>query len=144
MGHQDKGHFAAKHPAGTQINPEIGAAIDQVAQDGAVTCAAAHKIAQKFAVAPAEVGMTIDLMEYRLTRCQLGLFGYARPSSKVAPAATIAPQLATAIQNGIENQRIACLACWKIAARLDISRIEAAQTCEALKIKIGPCQLGAF
>ena len=42
-----------------------------------ISCAGAHKIASVLHAAPAEVGRTIDLLEARIVKCQLGLFGYA-------------------------------------------------------------------
>jgi hypothetical protein len=144
MGHQDKGHFAAKHPAGAKIRPEIAAALNEKVKDGGITCTAAHKIATQLAIAPAEIGMAIDLAEYRITRCQLGLFGYPDQKKKVTPMPAVPAPLAQALEHALADQRIACSACWDIAEQLAIPRMEVAHACEALKIKVGPCQLGAF
>ena len=45
MGHEDAGHYAAKHPKGTQIDPKIESAITSKLSDNRITCAAAHALA---------------------------------------------------------------------------------------------------
>jgi hypothetical protein len=74
----------------------------------------------------------------------LGLFGYGEIKKVVQPAKEIMPELKESITSALENERISCLAAWKIAGKLNISRLKVAAACEALNIKIKPCQLGAF
>ena len=97
MAHEDAGHYGAKHPGGKidQANAEAIAAKDK---DGRITCAAAHAIAKKLAVSPQAVGMNIDLLEKRIRRCQMGLFGYDRKTTKkVKPAGMVTQKLEAAI-----------------------------------------------
>jgi hypothetical protein len=74
----------------------------------------------------------------------LGLFGYAPRKRIVQPAADIDPELAGEIRAALNNGRLRCETAWAIAARRRLPRLAVAETCEALKIKIGDCQLGAF
>lgn len=144
MTHEDAGHYAAKHPAGTVPDPAIAAAVQDRARDGRLSCTVAHAVAAELEVAPAAVGAVVDLLELRLTHCQLGLFGY-RPRSKVLQAADEVPApLAAALRGAAENGRISCVRCWETAAALGLKRMAAAAACERLGLKIKPCQLGAF
>ncbi len=144
MTHEDAGHYAAKHGAQTSPAPAVEQALEGVIKDGTVTCAAAHKIAHTLRVSPAEVGVAVDLMEARLTRCQMGLFGYAPESRIVKPADAVLPELEEAIRGSLTRGRLPCLPSWEIAKRFGIAKMDVACACEALHIKISSCQLGAF
>lgn len=144
MTHHDKGRFAAKHPEGTRPDPEIAAALKEKATDGRVSCAAAHKIASKLNRSPAEVGKTLDLLENRISRCQMGFFGYQPEKKIVAPAKQVADELKTALADAASNGRVPCASAWKIAEDMGLSKLDVGAACEALGLKVSPCQLGAF
>jgi hypothetical protein len=144
MAHEDAGHYAAKHPSGTELNATIAKAIEKKASGATLTCAAAHAIAEELELAPVAVGRCMDLMEIRLTKCQLGLFGYAPEKKIVTPAESVAPDLETAIKASAENGRLSCEHAWQMAADQGIQRLAFSNACEALGVKIKPCQLGAF
>ncbi len=144
MTHEDAGHYSAKHPEGTVCDPDIAAAVYQKSENSRITCAAAHKIAEEKNMVPAEVGKTIDLLEYRLIECQLGLFGYY-PRKKIIKAAESVPGwLEKEIQERQENGKISCVDCWRVARQHNLSRMTLAAACDTLNLKISPCQLGAF
>ena len=144
MTHEDRGHYAAKHPPDRALNPRIAEAVRGRASQGEVSCAAAHAIATDLMVAPAEVGATIDVLEMRIVKCQLGLYGY-RPQKKIVrPAETPSEDLERAIRQALSNGRLSCSSAWEIAAGFGISRMEVSSVCDALGIKIKPCQLGSF
>jgi len=143
MTHENAGHYAAKHPTGAKYNPQVAKAIKQKILDGKITCAAAHKIADNFNIAPAETGRNIDLLEIRLSKCQMGLFGYGKQKKIIKPAESISPELEKAIKESIADGRI-CAACWDTARKMGCSKLDVSGACETLKIKISPCQLGAF
>jgi hypothetical protein len=144
MTHEDAGHYSAKHASGEKPDPRIAQEIEGKALDGSITCAAAHEIAGELGVSSAEVGIAIDLLEIRIRRCQLGLFGYSPQKKVVKPAQSIAPELAKAIRDTLVHDRIPCLACWEIAEQFGMARIDVAAACEALEVKISSCQLGSF
>ena len=81
MTHEDAGHYAAKHP-NAKADPAIAAAIEEKQTDGRITCAAAHAIASKLGCPPEAVGVNIDLLEMRIAKCQLGLFGHGSVKGK--------------------------------------------------------------
>jgi len=142
--HEDAGHYAAKHPAGTTCDPAVAAAVRERMIDGTITCPAAHEAAEACGVAPVEIGRAADLLECRLSRCQLGLFGYSPQRRIVEPAAEIGAELRERLTGAATDGRISCAACWAIADTLRIERMAAAAGCELLGLKITHCQLGAF
>ncbi len=144
MTHEFEGKYRAKHPAGTAPNPTIAAAIEEAVQEGSISCAVAHDVAMELEVTPAEVGKTIDLLEYRIIKCQLGLFGYSPQKKIVRPAETVSDGLRERLQNASSKGLIPCLDCWNIAAELGMQRIAVSAACELLGLRVKPCQLGAF
>ena len=144
MTHEDAGKYRAKHPAATTYDPIIAAALRTKVQDGRIGCAVAHALAAEFAVTPAEIGKTADLLEYRISRCQLGLFGYS-PEKKIVKAAESVPDgLAGLLRQSAVDEKIGCASCWKIADDNKLERMAVAAACERLGLKITHCQLGAF
>ena len=136
--------FAEKHESNARINEEIKNQIIRRAQNNELSCAVAHKIAADLNVSPAEVGKTADLLEMMLVKCQLGLFGYTPEKKIVRPAAAENPDLKSAIQDARVGGNLSCENAWEIARRFDVSKMKVSSVCEQLKIKIKPCQLGAF
>jgi hypothetical protein len=144
MTHEDAGHYAKKHPAGRNVTPEITEAVRQRASDGAISCVAAHKIAVDLGVPPEEIGVGVDLLELRIVKCQLGLYGY-RPEKKVVkPAETVSAALEGAIKESLVKGKLSCTAAWDIAKRHGVAKMDVSSACETLKIKMVSCQLGAF
>ncbi len=144
MAHEHAGHYATKHPEGTGLNSEIAAQVKAETVENRISCADAHQIAEKIHVAPAEVGITIDLLEVRINQCQLGLFGHTPQKRIVTPAAHIPPELQKAIKAAGDEQGLSCFKAWEIAEQFHISRLDVACACETLKVKIVSCQLGSF
>ncbi len=144
MTHEDAGHYAAKHPKGTKENPQIAKALRQTCTDGRITCTAAHKISQNLNADPSQVGVNIDLLELRLSKCRLGLFGYKKKKKIVEQLENVPQELDNALKGFIIDNHISCAACWAIASKIGCSKLEVSGACESLKIKISPCQFGAF
>ena len=143
MAHEDAGHYAAKHPPGTKLDAKIAEALREESRDGQITCAAAHRIARDLKVLPSDVGVALDLLELRIGKCRLGLFGYGEKKA-IKPAEHVSPELEDALRKSVVENRLSCLSCWKIAEELSLTRMEVSAACESLNIKIGSCQLGAF
>lgn len=145
MTHADAGHYAAKHP-NEKIVPAIAEAIAVKEKEGSITCAAAHTIARKAGCDPSVVGINIDLLEKRIRRCQLGLFGYGVKNKKaVKPASMVAAPLKRAIRKAMGGKgHLGCLSAWNLAQQQGLTKLELASACEAMGVKIKTCQLGAF
>ena len=138
--------FSDKHGADAQADPRATDKIQQKAKNGELACAVAHQIAEELNLPPAEIGKAIDLLEYRISKCQLGLFGYGQGPDKkrVKPKAPEDQQLEDAMQEALQDGKLTCSDAWQIASRFKVSKMTVSNACEALGIKIKPCQLGAF
>lgn len=139
-----KKDLGAKHDASIPLDADLAQALRNEQEDDGVSCENAHRLARRQHKAPHESGRTLDLMNQRITRCQLGLFGYTPHKRIVRPAAVVDPTLSGEIQAALENGRLRCKTAWEIAERLQVKRLTVAEACEALKIKVSDCQLGAF
>jgi hypothetical protein len=144
MTHSDAGRYSAKHAPGGSPDEKIAGAVREKAAKGALPCAEAERIGAALGVKLEEVGRTLDLLELRIGRCQLGLFGYGPERKAVHPAESVAPDLGEAIRGRLADGRLPCKAAWEIAAELGITRMGVSAACETQKIRIKPCQLGAF
>jgi hypothetical protein len=146
MSTQSERPFAAKHTShsAADLEKSLTAALAEAAPQGELSCAAAFRVAAELGKEPAEIGRAADLMELRLVKCQLGLFGYP-PGKKIVQAApSVTVELETAIQNRIADGQLACRAAWDLAEAFQIPRMAVSAACETLAVKIKPCQLGAF
>ncbi len=76
MTHENKGHFSKKHSPDRKVNARVSTHITTKVTGGAMACAVAFEIAESLAVSPEEVGFTLDSLEVKVVKCQLGLFGY--------------------------------------------------------------------
>jgi hypothetical protein len=138
--------FASKHSHKdpTQINPAIRQSLSRSVEKGELACAVAFRTAEEIQQPPSAIGEAVDLLGIRLVKCQLGLFGYTPEKKIVKAAAAVDPALEEALRRGLENGRLPCRTAWSLAAAFKLSRMGVSAACEALGIKIGPCQLGAF
>jgi len=144
MAHQDKGKFFSKHPEGTTVAGDLKQEVLKQTKDNNIACKAAEKIAQKMKTPLGDVGVAIDMLNVNIAQCQLGLFGYDGKSKLVEAADRVSPEMETAIRKALANDRLPCAAAWKIADQFNIKRLDVCAACEKLKIKVKPCQLGAF
>ena len=144
MTHEDAGHYAAKHPKGVETDPKVVDQVKQKLSNNQISCVEAHAISTTLSVSPLQVGMTIDLLEARITKCQMGLFGYSPQKCIVKPADKVSQDLKNILESNLVDGRISCERCWEIASQQGLQKIEIAGACEALGLKIKPCQLGAF
>ena len=143
MTHEDAGHYGGKRH-GAELNEVIAERIKEKISDNRISCAEAHSIAVELNVDPADVGTAIDLFEVRIVKCQLGLFGYAEKKNIPALPDKINPEIEPAIKHPLLTDRLACSAAWEISKRFNVSKPMVSAACEKMKIKISPCQLGAF
>src|SRR4030043_5375 len=78
MTHEDSGKYALKHPPGRRPNEQIAKAIRENSPGGELACAIGEKISKELRVDISEVGITADLLEMKIKKCQLGLFGWCK------------------------------------------------------------------
>ncbi|MGA3207572.1 MAG: hypothetical protein ABSE05_07095 [Syntrophales bacterium] len=144
MTHRDRGNYKAKHSSASRLDQKISRALEKKAADGKITCTDASDIVSGLDVTMKEVGVTIDLMEIRISKCQLGLFGYSPEKMVVKPAKAVQTNLERAIRSALVNDCLPCAAAWSVAETFGIPKMAVSSACETLKIKVKPCQLGAF
>ena len=142
---REKGQkFSAKHDPDARVDPTIAEKINKHIVNNELACAVAFKIAEELAVPPAEVGKTLDLLNLKLNKCQLGLFGYGPAKKKVTPKAPDNPRMEDDIHRKLIDGKLACRDAWDIASQYKVPKMTVSSACESLGIKIKPCQLGAF
>ena len=118
-------------------------------EEGQIHCAAAHRIAERLGVKPLEVGKQANTIGIRISRCQLGCFGYSPkkgiPGYRAVKKLDNPPEEASAsVRKAAEQGRIPCLTLWRLAAEYDLTRRDLGNIAETLGLKITPCQLGCF
>nr|WP_319493046.1 hypothetical protein [uncultured Desulfobacter sp.] len=143
MGHQDRGNYAKKR-AGVQLDPALTTPIMQASSNGKLACASAHRLAKTQKCSPSHIGTQADLLEFRITQCQLGLFGYAKGKKNFNPDSDMTPQLKDRILECQADGQITCKTCWELALEFKMSKLDMGSVCEQLEIRIKPCQLGVF
>jgi hypothetical protein len=146
MTHEDEGHYARKHE-GRELDERVATAIREQHTGGEFPCGKAETIGRSLGVPLSEVGVALDLMEIKIGWCEIGLFGFETASGKHAgfvPADSVASEVEAAIRGALDEGKLPCAAAWAIADQQGLTRVEVGAACEALKIKIASCQLGAF
>jgi hypothetical protein len=141
---QNSKRFVEKHGPDAQPDRVIKNEILKRTHKNEVPCAVAFEIAKELQVSPEAVGMTADLMNYRLVKCQLGLFGYQPKKKIVTPQQPVTEDLKNAISEALVLGRLSCKSAWDIATRFNVHKMKVCGACEAMGVKIKHCQLGAF
>ena len=135
--------FSEKHGADTEINPAVKQKVEDKSKDNEISCAVAFQIAEEVRTTPIDVGKGIDLLDIRLVKCQLGLFGYGPGKKAVKPKPPQSPDLEEAIRVALAEKKLSCRAAWDRANRFKVPKMAVSAACEAINNKIKPCQLGA-
>jgi len=144
MTHKDEGQYTRKHPTGTAVDEEVAAAVRQKAENGEMACATAFEIAAAFGIIASEVGKALDLTETRITKCQLGLFGYGPGIKLLKTSDAITPEMEKTIRGRLVDSKLSCAAAWEIAKEFHVPKMDVSSACEVLGVRVKPCQLGAF
>ena len=136
--------FVDKHGPDAQPDSVVKNEILKRTHKNELPCAVAFEIAKDLQVSPDAVGMTADLINCRLVKCQLGLFGYHPKKKIVTPQHTVTEDLKNAILEALVHGRLSCKNSWDIATRFNVHKMKVSGACEAMGVKINVCQLGAF
>lgn len=133
-----------KHGPNATISSKLERAVKEKAKNNELPCAVAFVIVDELNEDPAMVGRAVDLCDFALVKCQLGLFGYKPKKKILKPAKVVLPEMEKAVTSSVYQGRISCARCWEIAKELDVPKMSVSAACDAMSIKIKPCQLGAF
>ena len=82
----------------------------------------------------------------RISRCKIGLFGYADRGQKsiVQPATSVDGELEEAVRTLLTDDKLSCVRAWEIAEEHALSKLEIASVVEGLGFRVSACQLGCF
>ena len=136
--------FSTKHESDEKPDTSIKNEILNRTKNEKIPCAVAFEISKVLQISPAKVGKTADLMNFKLTKCQLGLFGYQPNKKIVKPQDSINVDVKDAVIDALVQERLSCKQAWDIASRLQVSKMTVSGACETMGIKIKDCQIGAF
>jgi hypothetical protein len=130
--------------------------LERVDEDGRLPCGQAFAIARQLDLEPIVVGVAANEAGIRISRCQLGLFGYGPKTEgkhKIVHAMDKVPErlaarLRAEAEVGLQSEGvepgITCAGIWRAADGLDYPRMKAASAVEAMGLKVTRCQLGCF
>jgi hypothetical protein len=124
--------------------PPLEAILKNMSNNGHIPCRQIFDLARETDHTPYHLGEVMDASQLRISKCQLGLFGFGKIKKIIRPAKTISLPLKTAIEDASNDSRLECRSAWEIAQRLKLSRISVSEACESMGIKVSHCQLGAF
>jgi hypothetical protein len=137
-------NFSEKHSRMDAVDPALKSFILDRVEAGELSCKKAFDIADELTAPVGKIGKTIDLLNIKLIKCQLGLFGYKPKKKALKPLRAVDPDLKHAIMEALTEEKLSCRRAWEISSQFNVSKITVSSTCEYLGIKIGDCQLGAF
>ena len=130
------------------MDERLEQAIQERLDNDHLPCNQAFAIAQILNLDPLTVGFAANDADIRISRCQLGLFGYgpkAEGKHKIVHAMDEVPErLAARLRSVSEGEAITCAAIWQVADGLGFKRLEASSAVEAMGLKVSRCQLGCF
>lgn len=142
------------------IDEAVAQAIRKYLDDDKLPCATAFTIAKAQEIKPSLVGHTADALRIKLSRCQLGLFGYPGKTGWDLPnlvsnrpitehpipegLETAIRDAATAPSDEATEHQLTCAKAWNLAARFNTPRMLVGYLADQLGVRIVACQLGAF
>jgi len=124
----------------------IESTILSVLRDAKLPCAFAFRIAKDNGWTPAQVGREADRLGVRISRCQLGLFGYEvfRQKGIIHTLGDVPGDVTVSLRAASVNDQISCEALWRIGKEHGLPRVAMACAAETLDLRVAPCQLGCF
>ncbi len=133
-----------KHKSDATPDSSIKYEILKHSLNSELSCVSAFLIAKRCNVSPCKVGMIANLINCRLVKCRMGLFGYKPDKKIVIPVKTTNQNIKNTITNNLVKGKLACEIAWGIASFFKVNKMTVSGICEDMNIKINKCQLGAF
>jgi len=92
------------------MKQEIAERIKASLTEGKLPCPSAFKVARRLEASPQQVGEVADELNVRISRCQLGLFGYGSNKGKaLGPAQGVGEGLEARIRERVVDGRLPCV-----------------------------------
>jgi hypothetical protein len=130
------------------MHTELLEAILERLEDGRLPCNQAFAVAFFQDADPQLIGALSNDHGIRISRCQLGLFGYgpkAEGKHKIVhPMEKVPERLAARLRATADSEGLTCAQVWEVADALGYRRLEASSAVEAMGLKVTRCQLGCF
>ena len=125
---------------------EIESAVLAALRDGRLPCLFAFHIASENGWTPSQVGAEANRLDVRISRCQLGLFGYEsfRQKGLIQQLSDVHGDVTVSLKAATIDGTVSCAALWRIAEEHGLPRIAIACAVETIGLRITPCQLGCF
>ena len=114
--------------------------------NGRLPCSWAFALAEEYGLSPRAIGDEATRQSIKISRCQLGLFGYDDLGERriVKPAAEVSGALKEVISSRLVGGKVPCRVVWEVASEQKLKKIEIAGAIETLELRISDCQLGCF
>jgi len=78
--------FAKKHSPDRKVNPLYRRRLSgKGPEEGRLSCAVAFEIVKELDTSPEETGFTLDSLEIKIIKCQMGIFGYGYDKAQLMP-----------------------------------------------------------
>ena len=109
-------------------------------------CVIAFHAANELGITVRELGAAVDNADVRVSRCQLGLFGFEEFGEKrfTGCVAKVPSELREALVASASSNTVPCIVAWRIADDLGVPRILVGVAANEMGIRITRCQLGCF
>lgn len=130
------------------MDERLRQALQDNLEHGKLPCSQAFAVARTLGEKPLVVGFAASELAIRISRCQLGLFGFGPKSEGkhkiVHPMDEVPERLAARLRASASKNGITCTAVWNVADDLGYQRLEASSAVEAMGLRVTRCQLGCF
>ena len=109
-------------------------------------CVLAFSAAGELGITACKVGEAADNADVRISRCQLGLFGFEEFGEErfTGCVAKIPAELREALAASALSEGVPCIEAWRTADDLGVPRILVGVAANEMGIRITRCQLGCF
>jgi hypothetical protein len=135
-------------PKDETLNRTIVEQLRARSHENRLSCASAFDIAASLSIPASEIGRTANATGVRLSRCQLGFFGYPNKQAWDLVNLEILPVpdgLIAAMQAAQDKtDTVSCAKLWQLAATYRVPRLQVGYLADRLGVHVTPCQLGAF
>jgi hypothetical protein len=113
---------------------------------GRLPCSLAFRAAGETGLTPAQIREAADRADVRISRCQLGLFGFEEFGEKrlFECVPDVSEDLRTALLAAAVSKTISCADAWTLADDLGVPRLLLNTVASRLDLRIVRCQLGCF
>jgi len=122
--------------------------LQEKTKNGIMACATAFDCTKKLNQTRQKTGIYLDILEIRLEKCQIGLFGHGGEKEKgkkfLKLTDTEKKEIKSILDDNMKNDFITCSEIWALAEKTGTKRMKISTCCEESGIKIKGCQLGAF